>query len=46
MTVAQSKAKALAKKRVPPGPPALPLVGEVQALWQNALDFSLDNYHR
>ncbi len=44
MTVAQIKS--LPQKRVPPGPPALPVVGVVHSLWVNSLDFSLLNYHR
>jgi len=44
MTVVQSKA--LPKKRIPPGPPAVPVAGVVQSLWINSLDFSLNNYRR
>jgi cytochrome P450 len=45
MTIVQTK-KISNKKRVPPGPPALPVLGVVQSLWTNSLDFSINNYHR
>lgn len=34
------------KNKTPPGPPGLPLLGVVQSLWTNSLDFSLKNYRR
>src|SRR5438067_9188787 len=45
MTIAQAR-NISQKKRVPPGPPALPVLGVVHSLWKNSLDFSLANYHR
>src|SRR5436190_8748588 len=45
MTSVQSKSVPT-RKRVPPGPPALPWAGVVQSLWTNSLDFSINNYHK
>src|SRR5438270_617401 len=34
------------KNKLPPGPPGLPLVGQVSAYLYNPLDLMLTNYHR
>ena len=34
------------KRKLPPGPPGLPLIGAVSSFLSNPVDFMMDNYHR